>query len=186
VRRLLLAILLVGYAGVFVGVPSFARGGRAFEPLDTRGRDVERAIEQGRFADALPFVQALSVQHENDPTLAYWTAEIYRGLTQHAAEAAAWERVFDLTHTADAACPALARAYESAGDETRALDAYQRCASAAADDPERWLDLGRAYATRGMAADADAAFEKVRALDPFHPALTRWAAPPIQANTGLR
>ncbi|HUR35243.1 MAG TPA: hypothetical protein VM032_15675 [Vicinamibacterales bacterium] len=174
-RRLLLALLLAGYAAVFVTVPSVRGGARPFEPLGPRGREVERAIEERRFADALPVVKALAIEYPADATVAYWLAETFNGLDQFADEARAWERVFELTRLADAACPALAAAYARAGDAARALDAHQRCAAAASDDPERWIDLAAALAGAGRAADAAAAIDRARAIDPAHPALSSLA-----------
>lgn len=169
-RRLVLAILLVGYAGLFVQFPTIGRL-REFEPLDARGRQAESAIEEGRFVDALPIVRELARQHESDPVVAYWLAEVHRGLGQHEEEARAWQHVLDLTGSPEFACPSLPEAYARAGDQARALDAYEHCASAAVDDPERWLDLGTAYAAAHRDRDAAAAFDKSRLLDDSNPRL---------------
>ena len=170
-RRLVLAVLLLGYVALFVRLPSFGNGTRAFEPLDPRGRKAETAIEERRFAEALPIVRDLSAEHASDPVIAYWLAEIHRGLGHPREESAAWEHVFELTASADFACPALPEAYTRGGDREQALHAYERCASAGPDDAERWLDLGAAYAAAGRSTDAAAAFEKSRALDGSNPRL---------------
>jgi len=177
VRRLVLVVLLVGYVAAFVRLPSFNRGVRAFEPLGARGREAETAIEDRRFADALPIVRDLAVEHGSDPVIAYWLAEIHRGLGRADDEAQAWEHVFELTESADFACPSLPEAYTRAGDRERALHAYERCASAGGDDAERWLDLGAAYAAAGRSTDAAAAFEKSRTLDGSNPRLPTPALP---------
>jgi Flp pilus assembly protein TadD len=171
VRRLVLVVLLVGYVAVFVRLPSFGRGGRAFEPLGARGREAETAIEEQRFADALPIVRDLAAEHASDPVIAYWLAEVHRGLGHVDDEAKAWEHVFELTASADFACPSLPEAYTRAGDREGALRAYERCASAGTDDPERWLDLGAAYGAAGRPTDAAAAYEKSRTLDGSNPRL---------------
>ena len=176
-RRLVLAVLVVGYVAVFVRLPSFGQGGRAFEPLGARGREAETAIEEQRFADALPIVRDLAVEHGSDPVIAYWLAEIHHGLGHAADEATAWERALELTASADFACPSLPEAYTRAGDRERALHAYERCASAGAADAERWLDLGEAYDAAGRAADAAAAYEKSRTLDGSNPRLPLPALP---------
>jgi Flp pilus assembly protein TadD len=182
VRRLVLAILLVGYAVLFVRFPAIGRSG-GFEPLDPRGRQAEAAIEEGRFADALPIVRELARQHDSDPVILYWLAEVHRGLGQSGDEARAWEHVLDLTGSAEFVCPSLPEAYARAGDRAKALDAYERCASAGADDPERWLDLGTAYAAAHRDSDAEAAFEKSRVLDDSNP---RLPAPVDEAATAGR
>jgi len=173
VRRLVLVVVLVGYVAVFVRLPSFGRGVSSFEPLGARGREAETAIEERRFADALPIVRDLAVEHRSDPVIAYWLAEIHRGLGHADDEATAWEHVFELTASADFACPSLPEAYTRAGDRERALHAYERCTSAGADDAERWLDLGAAYAAAGRSTDAQAAYEKSRSLDGSNPRLRK-------------
>ncbi len=170
-RRLILAVLLLGYAAMFVRLPSWGGAARAFDPLDPRGREVERAIEAGRFGEALPIARELQTAHAADPTVTFWLAEIFHGLRQPAAEAAAWERLLALTGQADGVCPALPEAYAAAGALTRSLDAYERCAAVAPDDAERWFDLGTAYAERRRDADAARAFDRSRALDPSNPRL---------------
>lgn len=169
-RRLTLAVLLAAYAAVFVRFPAWGRDA-AFDPMEPRGREVEMAIEAGRFAQALPMTQDLRVSHPDDPTIQFWLAEIHRGLQRPAEEAAALEHLLRLTNFADAACPALPEAYARAGDTARALDAYTRCAGAGATDAERWFDLGVAQAAAGNDAEALAAFATSRALDPTNPRL---------------
>jgi predicted Zn-dependent protease len=183
VRRLILAILFASYAAVFVRLPSVGAGGRGFDPLGPRGREVERAIEEKRFADALPIARELQSAHGADPVIAFWVAEILGGLGQSAEEAQAWERVLSLTGKADAACPALPDAYAKSGERGRALDAYERCARAAPDDPERWLDLGSAYAAEGRHVDAERAYAESRFLDPSNPRLP--GQPPVAAQPGV-
>jgi len=168
VRRLILALLLAAYAAVFVRPPSV--GGRsAFDPLEPRGREVERAIESSRFADALPIADDLRSEHADDPTVAYWRAEIFRGLGRARDEAAAWEDYLRLSHHPDAACPALGLAYREADEMARSLDAFERCAAAAPQDPERWMDLAGAYEKDGRPADASDAFHRAASLDPGNP-----------------
>jgi tetratricopeptide (TPR) repeat protein len=171
VRRLILALLFLGYAAVFVRLPSVGRAAAPFDPLDRRGREVERAIEERRFAEALPIALDLRHAHDADPVIAHWLAEIYRGLGRSADESQSWERVLALTRLADAACPDLPESYARAGDRVRALDAYERCAAAAPDDPERWFDLGVAYTSESRPLDAANAYAKSRALDPSNPRL---------------
>ena len=183
-RRLVLAVLLLGYLAIFVRLPSIGRGARAFDPLDARGREAETAIEERRFADALPIVRDLAGEHASDPVIAYWLAEVHRGLGHPRDESAALEHLFELTSSADFACPALPEAYARAGDAEKALGAYERCASAAPDDAERWLDLGAAYAAAGRSSDATAAYEKSRALDGSNPRLPPLSPPEPAGESG--
>ena len=172
-RRLLLATLLVGYVATFVHVQPPGSARREFDPLSAAGRDVERAIEQGRYAQALSQTQALASRHQDDATVQVWLAEAYKGLGKPEDEARAWERVLAITKLADAGCPALPQANTRAGNRAAALDAYRRCADLAPDDPERWFDLAGAALAAGDQAEADAAFAKSRTLDPTNPRLPR-------------
>jgi tetratricopeptide (TPR) repeat protein len=167
VRRLVLVLLVAGYAAVFAPRPS-RDGAHGFDPLEPRGRHVERLIEESNFTAALPLADELWSARHDSPTIAFWRAEIFHGLGRPAEEAGAWEDVLRLG-LPDGACPNLALAYQAAGDRHRALDAYQRCAAAAPDDPERWLDLGFALKAANRPADASEAFQRAVALDPTHP-----------------
>ena len=184
-RRVAFALLLLACAWVFLR-PSFARGDLQFDPLDARGREVERAIEEQRFADALPIATDLQSAHPADPVIAFWLAEIEDGLGRFAAAGDRWARVLDLTHEVDAACPAMPEAYAHAGLSSQALKAYERCAEAAPADVERWLDLARAYSAAGQTTDADRALAKARELDPTHPGVAAASTRAVAAqNEGL-
>jgi predicted Zn-dependent protease len=176
-RRVAFALLLAACAWVFVR-PSFSHRRTTFDPLDVRGREVARAIEERRFADARPIAADLESAHPDDPIIAFWQAEIAGGLGQRD-EGDRWARVLALTQDADAACPAMPDAYEHAGEAQRALEAYAACAKAASDDPERWLDLARAYSSAGRTSDAERAMSRARALDPDHPLVTGGATPSV-------
>jgi hypothetical protein len=91
VRRLTLALLLAGYALVFVRVPS-PGAGRRFDPLDPRGRQVEQAIESHDFTRALPVALDLDAAYPGDAVIAYWLTEIYTGLGRAADADASWHR----------------------------------------------------------------------------------------------
>ncbi len=170
-RRPLLALLFVAYAAVFVRLPAWSGAPAAFDPLEPRGREVERAIAAGQFDAALPIAEDLLAAHAGNPTVLFWLAEIHRGRTRHAEEAAALERLFQATQHAESVCPALPEAYGHLGDAARALDAYERCAAAGASDAERWFDLANAYAAAGRTADAERAFATSRTIDPTNPRL---------------
>jgi Flp pilus assembly protein TadD len=173
----MLAALLAAYAALFVRLPQLGES-NAFDPLDVRGRQVERDIEVGRFGDALPIARDLARAHPGDPVIAYWLAEIHRGLGHRDDEADAWERVFELTRSAEAACPGLPESYAASGKAVQALNAYERCASAGQGNAERWLDLALAYRSAGRTQDAERAIAKSRELDPSNPRLPYEEPPP--------
>jgi tetratricopeptide (TPR) repeat protein len=168
VRRLILAILLAGSVATFVRLPS-VDGRSGFDPLEPRGREVERAIAAREFEAARPIAEQLAAIYPETPIAAIWLAEIYRGLGRASDEARAWETVLSTTGVPDEACPALPEAYRRAGDTSRALDAFKRCAAAAPDDPERLVDLADAYAAAGLASDAVESLRRVALVDPSHP-----------------
>lgn len=168
VRTVLLALLLAGYAATIVGVGG-AGGERGFDPLQRQGRQVEAAIETGRFAEALPLAQELRRAHPADLTILYWLGEIHRGIGDAAAEAAAWQEYARASPTPYEACPALPIALTTIGDAAGAQQAYESCAAWAPDDPERLVDLAAALARRGDVERARAAYERVLAVDPGDP-----------------
>jgi Flp pilus assembly protein TadD len=186
-RRLVLVILCAAYAVAFFGRPSFGPGRRAgFDPLDPRARRVEQAIEQQHFDDALVGLHELESTFPSDPTVAYWTAETQRGLGNAVEEAEAWERVLQQAKATGAACPALPLAYARAGDENRALDAYQRCATMTPGDPEHWVELAGAYRHVGRIAEASGALAKAHELDPSNPELRDLGRTSVDAEGAAR
>jgi hypothetical protein len=134
VRRVALVLLLVACAWAFLR-PSPSGTSTGFDPLEVRGREVERAIEERRFADALPIAADLEAAHPDDAVIAFWLAEIAGGLGR-ADEGDRWARVLALTDDADAACPAMPEAYARVGQASRAATAYARCAGVAAAERE--------------------------------------------------
>ncbi len=171
-RIVVLAVLVAGYATMLVGVRGPA-GNRAFDPLEHLGRQVETAIETGRFADALPTARSLRAAHPDDPTVLYWLGEIYRGLDQAANEAAAWRDYARASSTPDDVCPSLPLALTKAGDAAGALGAYEACVTYAPDDPERLVDLAAEYARRGQWDLARTTYQRVRDVDPGDPRIAR-------------
>jgi tetratricopeptide (TPR) repeat protein len=164
-RFLLLIALLAAYAaaGLNLSRPSTAS---AFDPLEARGRHVELAIEEGRFAEALPVALDLQRAYEAEPVIAYWLTEIYRALDRPQQEAEAWQTFLRHGGSPEDACPALPDAYARAGDSDRALRELEQCVRVAPDDPERLIDLAEAQAGRHDVADAIATYEKAVAKDP--------------------
>ena len=168
-RPLILAILLAGSLATFVRLPSADDG--AFDPLEPRGRQVERAIAEGAFETARPVAEQLNLHYPDTPVIALWLAEIYRGLGRTSDEAAALERYLQSAGRPDEVCPALPQAYRRLEDASRAIDAYRRCAQAAPDDPERLVDLADALAAAGREADESDALQHLASIDPAHPRL---------------
>lgn len=99
-RSLVLAALLIGYAVVGLDLFKPSTAG-AFDPLGARGRHVELAIETGKYDEALPVALALRREYEHEPVIAFWLAEIYRGLERPAQEADAWDAYIRLAGTAE-------------------------------------------------------------------------------------
>ena len=133
-RSLLFALLLAVYAAPLGEAWWSSRAAsRAFDALQPRPREVERAIAARRFADALPMAAGLERSYPREPLIAYWQAEIYRGLGRPAEEVAAWERYMALSpaygEAAEETCPALAEARERLGDRAGALRERARCAA---------------------------------------------------------
>jgi tetratricopeptide (TPR) repeat protein len=169
-RALLLATLAAAYgaSGASDRIAALAHPNRfdAFLPL---ARAVELRIGAGRFAEAQPLADTLAHTYPTAPLIAFWRAQIRRGLGDAAGEASAWEDYVRLSETPAEACPAIAEAYARGGRADRALDAYRRCAGFAPEDSDRLLDLGDAYQRAGRGAEAAAAFARALPLDPDNP-----------------
>jgi thioredoxin-like negative regulator of GroEL len=167
-KRATLVVLAAGYGGLWlsIGHSSFDR---RFDPLNARGRHVEEAIETGRFADALPVTLGLREAFPDQPQVAYWLAEIFRGLDRPRDEADAWDTFVAMTPTRAAACPAWPQAHTRAGHDRMALHAYEQCVAFAPDDPERLIDLADALAAHGRLDAARAAYAGAAALDRTDP-----------------
>lgn len=100
-RRFTLALLFAGYALLFVPLPWMDRSNHGFDPLDARGREVERAIEARDFSGALPLALELNGAYPDDPVVAYWLTEIYLGIGSEADAASAWQRYKTITGRPD-------------------------------------------------------------------------------------
>jgi tetratricopeptide (TPR) repeat protein len=165
----LLALFAVYLATALRGVVGeLARRGR-FDPFLPLARTVERRVEEGRFAEALPMAADLDRTYPREPQIAFWLARIHFGLHDTAREIDAWESYMRDSPAPGEACPALPEAYERAGRGDDGLRAYERCAGADPDSADRLIDLGDAYARRGEAAQAVAQFTRAKALDPDNP-----------------
>jgi Flp pilus assembly protein TadD len=168
-RSAILSVLLAGYATLFVQLPGWGGRSGSFDPLSPRGRQVEQGIETGQFAEALPVALDLQRASPREPLLAYWLAEIYRGLDRAGDEAQAWESYVALAVAPEAACPALGEAYARLGEHTTSLRAYERCAAWEPENPERLIDLAAALERQGHANVAADAYRRAAALDPSNP-----------------
>ena len=169
-RSLLLAILLAGYASIFVRLPGAGPQG-GFDPLSPRGRQVEEAIETDRFADALPVVLDLKRMYGDEPIVAYWLAETYRGLDRRRDEVEAWRAYIEVSSTPEQACPALAEALSQLGQHDNAIRELQQCVEREPDNPERLIDLAAAYARLQRSEEAFDAYTRAAELDPDDPRL---------------
>jgi tetratricopeptide (TPR) repeat protein len=168
-RTALWCALVVVYVGMLAG--STSGSNPAFDAMAPRPRALELAIGETKFEQALPIAIELGRMYPEIPLVAYWTALVHRGLERHAEEAAAWEAYLTRSSVPEAACPAIAEAYDRAGDRGASLRALERCAQLEPLDAERLLDFGDGLSRAGRADAALAAYRRGLALDPDHPVL---------------
>ncbi len=163
-QMLALAALAIVYLAVLGGWgrPHDA----AFDPLAPEPHSIEQSIVAGRFAEALPQVEALRSRFPHEWLVSMWLARAHHGLGHARAEAEAWEQFVTESPAPGESCPALPQAYERTGDEARALAAYEKCTRFDPSDPGPFADLGAAYLARGRAADAAAAYRTALDLAP--------------------
>jgi tetratricopeptide (TPR) repeat protein len=171
-RGAVLAVLLGAYAGVFAAPHVLAPRTAAFDALTAHGRQIEAAIADTRFAEALPVALDLRQAYRSDPQILYWLGEIYHGLNRPREEAGAWEAYLLVSSAPWAACPAVAEVYERLGESARALAAYERCVAFDPDDPERLIDLAAALERRHEPAKALEVYRRADRLDTLDPRLT--------------
>jgi Flp pilus assembly protein TadD len=167
-RRTVLFLALAGSYGLFLQRGSASDAVARLDVVGPPAREIEAAIAETRFADALPLVLELRVRHPHEPVIALWLAAVYKGLGRPAEEAEAWERFIASGLQGAEGCPELAEAYARVGAEP-GLRAYQRCVQLDPEDAERQVDLGRALERAGRTAEAQAAYRRAAALDPHHP-----------------
>jgi len=176
-RIVVLLALAIGYAVALGGLPGAAwRSRGAFDPLALRPHAIEQLIVAGKFAEAAPLVTALRESYPREPIVAEWLARVRGALGDWSGAADAWETYLRLSPSPLAACPALPGAYERLRQTDRALRAYEQCVRFAPDDPERHLDLGRAYQRAGRLELARACYRRAADLDPGDPTAIRLAA----------
>ena len=171
VKRVVLFLVLLTAYGVFFEHRFVPAGGARMDALSPRAREVELAIVENRFADALPIALELEAGYPGEPLTALWLAAIYRGLDRPNDEVRAWERFIALGSQPAEACPELAEA--RARVDGAALPAFERCAELDSRDPERLIDLGRAYEHAGRPDRALNAYRRAADLDPRHPLVSQ-------------
>jgi Flp pilus assembly protein TadD len=168
-RTALWCAMVVMYVATFVRQTSGSDGG--FDAMAPRPRALELAIGRQQFDEALPIALELGRMHPDNALVAYWTALVYQGLNRPSEEAAAWESYLTRSSVPQAACPAIADAYDRAGSAVASLGALERCARLDPAEPERHLDLGDGLARAGRFEEAHAAYRRGLAIDPDHPVL---------------
>ncbi len=135
-------------------------------------RDIEAsqsAFAAGRYAEALEPTARLTTRLPGQAIYFERLARIQHELGRPAEEARGWEGVFRASPAPVDACPMLAVAYEKIPDRARALDAYERCAEVAPDNPDFLLTLSRSYSEMGRADDARRVLEQALAVAPQYP-----------------
>lgn len=106
-------------------------------------RAAERALHEGRLDEALSMIRALVDQHPEDPLVWFLLASVLDQQRNWSEAAIAWDDFRARSTTPEAACPAVARAYERAGHLDRAADRYRACLAQDPDNPERPADVKR-------------------------------------------
>jgi tetratricopeptide (TPR) repeat protein len=169
VTRAALFIALLAANALYFERQIASRTTQAFDAVAPRARQVEYAIEAGRFVEALPIALELRDRYPHEALPVVWLAEIYRGTGNAAAEAAAWEQFITLGSSPAEACPGLAEAYAKSGSADAGVGAYERCVQLDPDEPERLVDLGAALEHAGRTDESLAAYRRAMALDPTNP-----------------
>jgi tetratricopeptide (TPR) repeat protein len=123
----------------------------------------------GRWAAALGPTRALVERFPSQQVYSDRLARIYFHLGKPVEEAAAWEQFVKSSSTPQDACPALAQAYERAGDRDASLQAFERCRDFDPMSAEGWFFLGQAYRRVRRHADALQTFREAVRIDPLHP-----------------
>jgi hypothetical protein len=126
-RTLLWVSLVIAYAA-FVFRPSpHGPDADRLDPMAPAARQVELALVDGRFDDALPLAMEQRRTFPQDPLAAYWLAAIYRGLDRRADEARAWAEFAALSSSPLDACPDAIDASRQSGDAQAAQAWERRC-----------------------------------------------------------
>lgn len=156
-------------AAAYLGFGLVTRKGATpgFDSLEPRGRHVEAAIREGRFAEALPAAASLRTAYPNDVIVLQWLAEIHRGLGDNGREIATLRDLARVTAWSDMVCPALPAALDRGGDPRGALVAYEECARRAPDAAGRLIDLADAQQRGGDLPAAKETFESAKRLTPL-------------------
>lgn len=128
--------------------------------------DSNEAFEAGRYADALEPTSRLIERFPNQHVYARRLAVIFGRMDRPSDEAASWERFIESSATPVEACPAIGEAYARAGDQAKALDAFERCVAFDTRNSEMVFYLGRAYERAGRSAEAADQFSRAVALNP--------------------
>lgn len=160
------AIVLVSYSTLLGSTPPHAAGNSGpprAEHLLTESRD---AFERGQYDAALQPTLALTKAFPNQQVYAERLAIIFQHLNRPADEAGAWERVADVSPTPVDICPALPEAYDRAGHQDKALDAYERCTAFDRGNADMRFYLARAHERLGHDDAAAANYRDAVRLEP--------------------
>jgi cytochrome c-type biogenesis protein CcmH/NrfG len=163
-------VLLAAYHRWLIAAAVPAHAAAAVSPAILRDIDASQsAFSAGRYRDALPPTERLTVALPSQAIYFDRLARIRHELGDARQEALAWEGVFRTSPTPADACPMLAQAYDAARDSARTLDAYERCVQVDPDNPDALLYLGRAYNAAERAADARRMLERALTVAPLYP-----------------
>jgi cytochrome c-type biogenesis protein CcmH/NrfG len=165
------AVILAAYYWLLIAHP-FAQKADAIDlQLQADIRDSRALFDAKKFVEALPPTERLTTQLASQALYHDRHAQILHELHRPADEAKAWEQVMATSPTPVDACPMIAQAYQQAGDQQRALDAFERCAELPPLNPDFLVYLGQALLKADRTAEARRAFERGLAIDPTYPDL---------------
>lgn len=119
------------------------------------------AARSGDARDGLAAVRRLLRASPREPRYLALRAELAGKAEGPAAEAAAWEAYASVAPFPTEACPMLGRAYDRAGEATKALDAYRRCLDWDPTKADQRLAYAKALAAAGRGAEAEELYRRV-------------------------
>jgi tetratricopeptide (TPR) repeat protein len=168
-----LGCLALFYLSLFAAPPR-SRDAPWLLTAEESQRELERSralIREGQPREALEITRRLHRAFPESHVHLHQIATLEEQLGDPLAAARAWEAYLDLSPTPLEACPAVGRAWQAAGRETDALDAYERCLAFDPENPDSHLYLALARERRGLLEGAEALFRQGVALAPDYPDL---------------
>jgi tetratricopeptide (TPR) repeat protein len=130
--------------------------------------ELEQAISDKHFPEALFLVRRLLRSFPEDSVFLRREAEIYHGLNDFKSESQAYELAMALSPTPTENCPYLGRSYRSQGLGEKALDADRRCWEAEPTNVDMMIDYAGALEQANRVPESRKFFESVLAQAPTY------------------